>query len=80
MRQLSAERAKFYQNIVETSKAEFKSINAEIEKIVNEARERVGEFERDKEAALMVHAGACRRLGIENEYEQEEDDDQGEGR
>jgi len=74
MRQLSAERTKFYQNIVDTCKAEFKSINVEIERIVNEARERVGEFERDKEAALMVHAGACRRLGLENEYEQEEEE------
>jgi hypothetical protein len=73
MRQLSAERAKFYQNIVDTCKAEYKSINTEIERIVNEAREQVGEFERDKEAALMVYAGACRRLGIENEYEQEEE-------
>jgi hypothetical protein len=77
MRQLSAERTKFYQNIVDICKAEFKSINGEIESIVNEARERVGEYERDKEAALMVHAGACRRLGLENEYEQEEDGDNG---
>lgn len=76
MRELSAERIKFYQNVVETCKAEFKSINAEIERIVNEARERVGEFERDKESALMVYAGACRRLGIQNEFEQEEGEEQ----
>ena len=72
MRELSAERTDFYQKLVETCKAEFKSINAEIERIVNEARERVGEYERDKESALMVYAGACRRLGVENEFEQEE--------
>ena len=47
----------------------------EIERIVNEARERVGEYERDKEAALMVYAGACRRLGIDNEFEQDDDED-----
>lgn len=72
MRELSAERNDFYQNVVETCKAEFKSLNAEIERIVNEARERVGEFERDKESALMVYSGACRRLGVVNEFEQEE--------
>ena len=75
MRQVSEDRRKFYQNVIDTCKAEFKNINSEIERIVNEARERVGEFERDKEAALMVHAGACRRLGIDNEFEQDDDED-----
>jgi hypothetical protein len=74
MRDLSAERAKFYQNIVETCKAEYKAVNDEIERIVNEARERVGEYERDKESALMVYSGACRRLGVQNEFDQEEDE------
>ena len=76
MRQVSEDRRKFYQNVIDTCKAEFKNINSEIERIVNEARERVGEFERDKEAALMVHAGACRRLGIDNEFEQDDDEDE----
>ena len=75
MRQVSEDRRKFYQNVIDTCKAEFKNINSEIERIVNEARERVGEYERDKEAALMVYAGACRRLGIDNEFEQDDDED-----
>jgi hypothetical protein len=74
MRQLSPERAQFYQNIVETCKAEYRSANDEIERIVNEARDHVGEHERDKESALMVYSGACRRLGVENEFEQEDDE------
>jgi hypothetical protein len=74
MRQLSPERAQFYQNIVETCKAEYKDTNAEIERIVSEARDRVGEYEQDKEAAMMVYSGACRRLGLENEFEQEEEE------
>ena len=76
MRQVSEDRRKFYQNVIDTCKAEFKNINSEIERIVNEARERVGEYERDKEAALMVYAGACRRLGIDNEFEQDDDEDE----
>ena len=76
MRQVSEDRRKFYQNVIDTCKAEFKNINSEIERIVNEARERVGEYERDKEAALMVYGGACRRLGIDNEFEQDDDEDE----
>ncbi len=77
MRELSEERRQFYQNVVETCKADYENINAEIERLITEARERVNELNQDRKSVLQVFGGACRRLGVDNEFraEEEEDDD-----
>lgn len=75
MSELSEERRLFYTDIINKTKLEFEEIGEEIEQELIKVKERIALLNEDKEAAMQVYGGACRRLGIENEFENEDEEE-----
>ncbi|MFC1851897.1 hypothetical protein ACFL27_17025 [candidate division CSSED10-310 bacterium] len=76
MGDLSEERKQFYTDIVNKTKLEYDEIGEQIEQELIAVKERIAKLNEDKAAALQVYSGACRRLGVENEFEAEEEEEE----
>ncbi len=67
-------KTKFEQLLVET-REEITHIEAQIEKELDEFKERLAILEREKKAQLTIYGGYCQLLGIHNEFATEDDED-----
>ncbi|MBN2382029.1 hypothetical protein JXQ70_04015 [bacterium] len=74
MSDLSEDRKRFYTDIVNKTKRDYEQIGEQIEAELVKVKERIAKLNEDKAAALQVYSGACRRLGVENEFETEEEE------
>jgi hypothetical protein len=70
---LNDEKKRFYNDIVKATKKEYDDIGERIELELIEVKERIAKLNENKEAALQVYSGACKRLGVANEFESEEE-------
>lgn len=68
---LNDKQKKFYQDAFQQTKDEIKEIDAQIEAELAKVKERLAELQEAKKAALQMHAAACMRLGVKNEFEEE---------
>ncbi|MFB3850619.1 MAG: hypothetical protein ACE14Q_01695 [Acidobacteriota bacterium] len=68
---LNDKQKKFYQDAFQQTKDEIKDIDAQIEAELAKVKERLAELQEAKKAALQMHAAACMRLGVKNEFEEE---------
>lgn len=74
MGELSEEKKRFYTDIVNKTKLEYDEIGGQIEAELVKVKERIAKLNEDKAAALQVYSGACRRLGVPNEFEADEEE------
>ncbi len=70
---LTDEQKSFYENVYKVSKSEIEQITEQIERELAEVKERITKLNAEKQAVRQVYEGACSRLGIESEFEKNED-------
>ena len=75
MSDLTPERKSQYELMVSDVRAEIEENDDRIQDILAEAQDKILSLKQAKEASLTIYAGLCARLGIENEFEDEEDED-----
>ncbi|HNQ77320.1 MAG TPA: hypothetical protein PK747_07390 [Acidobacteriota bacterium] len=68
---LTDKQKKFYQDALSQTKDEIKDIDIQIEAELAKVKERLAELQEAKKAALQMHAAACLRLNVKNEFEEE---------
>ena len=68
---LSDKQKKFYEDAHRQTKEEIKEIDASIEDELAKVKERLAQLQEAKKAALQMHAAACMRLSLKNEFEEE---------
>ncbi len=69
---LTDKQKKFYQDALQQTRDEIKDIDAQIEAELAKVKERLAELQEAKKTTLQMHAAACARLGVKNEFEEEE--------
>ncbi len=76
---LSDDQKKFYEETLKHVKNEIADIDNQIEEELARVKQKLAELQKAKKAALQVYAGACARLGIENDLAGEEESEEFEG-
>ena len=69
---LTDKQKKFYQDALNATREEIKEIDGQIEDELAKVKERLATLQEAKKAALQMHSAACMRLGLKNEFEEEE--------
>ncbi len=68
---LTDKQKKFYEDAHRQTKEEIKEIDSSIEEELAKVKERLAQLQEAKKAALQMHAAACMRLSLKNEFEEE---------
>ena len=72
---LTEQQRSFYENTLAVTKQEIADYDQQIEEELAKVKDRLAELQNDKKAALAMYDAACKRLGIPNDLEDEEDDE-----
>jgi len=70
---LTDQQRQFYENTLAVTKQEIADFDRAIEEELAKVKDRLAELQNDKKAARAMYDAACKRLGIPNELEEEED-------
>jgi len=65
-------RAKF-ENLMEETRKDIHRIEEEVERELAAIKERLAGLQSEKEAQLVIYAGYCQLLGVENDLDELED-------
>jgi hypothetical protein len=74
---LSKDQTELYERTLEMARRQITELNAQIEEELSRVKERLAELQNAKNAAKQVYDGACKMLGVENELDKEEDEEEG---
>lgn len=69
---LSEQQRKFYESTLEMTRQEISDLDAQIEEELAKVKDRLAELQQAKKASRQMYDAACMRLGIPNELEEEE--------
>lgn len=69
---LTDKQKKFYQDALNQTRDEIKEIDQQIEDELAKVKERLATLQEAKKAALQMHSAACMRMGVKNDFEEEE--------
>ena len=72
---LSEQQRKFYESTLEMTRQEIADLDAQIEEELAKVKDRLAELQNAKKASRQMYDAACMRLGIPNELEEEEGDE-----
>ncbi|MEM6453478.1 MAG: hypothetical protein AAF772_00150 [Acidobacteriota bacterium] len=72
---LTDEQRSFYESTLTMTKQEITYLDQQIEEELAKVKERLAELQNAKKASRQMYDAACMRLGIPNDLEEEEDDD-----
>ena len=72
---LNEQQRKFYENTLEVTRQEIQDLEQTIEEELAKVKDRLAELQNDKKAALAMYDAACIRLGVPNEFDEEDDED-----
>ncbi len=73
---LTEQQRSFYENTLAVTKQEISDYDRQIEEELAKVKDRLAELQNDKKAALAMYDAACKRLGIPNELDEEEELDE----
>ena len=73
---LTDQQRQFYENTLAVTKQEIADFDRQIEEELAAVKDRLAELQNDKKAARAMYDAACKRLGIPNELEEEEEADE----
>ena len=76
---LSKDQAQFYQQTLEMTRKQISDLNTQIEEELAKVKDRLAELKNAKDAAKQIYDGACKMLGIENDLEKEEEEEEAAG-
>jgi len=72
---LTKKQEDLYRQTMEEAKSQLDTIDEEMEKEIQKARERLAKLQESKESFRQLYEGAARLLGVEIESEEESDED-----
>lgn len=73
---LSDQQRQFYENTLQVTKAEIDELDAQIEEELAKVKDRLAELQAAKKAARQMYDAACMRLGVPNDLEDDDEDDE----
>lgn len=73
---LTEEQSRFYQQSLEMAKRQLEEIDQKIEGELAEVRERLAALQHKRKAALKMYDAACTMLGVPNELELDETEEE----
>lgn len=73
---LTDQQRSFYENTLSVTRQEINDLDASIEEELAKVKDRLAELQNAKKAARAMYDAACLRLGVPNELEAEEDDEE----
>lgn len=71
---LSDQQRQFYENTLQVTKAEIDELDAQIEEELAKVKDRLAELQAAKKAARQMYDAACMRLGVPNDLEDQDED------
>jgi hypothetical protein len=71
---LSDDSKAFYDNTLKESKKQIEIIDAKIEEELARVKETINSLQEQKKAVRQIYDGAALVLGVQNEFEEEEED------
>ena len=74
---LSKDQTELYERTLEMTRRQIAELNAQIEEELTRVKDRLAELQNAKNAAKQVYDGACKMLGVENELDKEEEEEEG---
>ncbi len=72
---LTDQQRQFYENTLTVSKQEIADLDRQIEEELAKVKDRLAELQNAKKATRQMYDAACLRLGVPNELEEEEGED-----
>ncbi|MEL7060166.1 MAG: hypothetical protein AAGN46_09100 [Acidobacteriota bacterium] len=72
---MNEQQRKFYENTLNVTRQEITDLDRQIEEELAKVKDRLAELQNGKKAARAMYDAACMRLGVPNELEDEDDDD-----
>lgn len=72
MAELTDRQREMYQTTLEMTKQEIEEIDADIERELAAVKERITQLNHEKEAVRQVYEGACLRLNVPSDLEDDE--------
>lgn len=73
---LSEQQRKYYEDTLSMAKQDIGELDVQIETELAKVKDRLAELQNAKKAARQMYDAACLRLGIANDLEEEEEDDE----
>jgi hypothetical protein len=73
---LSKDQTQFYQQTLEMTRRQIGDLNTQIEEELAKVKDRLAELKNAKDAAKQIYDGACKMLGMENDLEKEEEEEE----
>jgi len=70
---LSEDQKKFYEDMRKQLRNDIADIENQVEEELARVKEKLAELQKAKKASLQMYAGACERLGVENDLAGEEE-------
>jgi len=72
---LNDQQRQLYETTMSTSRQQLAEFDQKIEEELAKVKDRLAELQNNKKAARAMYDAACQMLGVPNELEEEEDDD-----
>ena len=72
---LSKEQSTFYQQTLDMTRKQIGDLNTQIEEELAKVKERLAELQNAKNAAKQIYDGACKILGVPNELDRDDVDE-----
>lgn len=69
---LNEQQRNFYENTLAMTKQEIADLDRQIEEELAKVKDRLAELQNAKKAARAMYDAACMRLGVPNDFEEEE--------
>ncbi len=76
MADLNDETKAFYEKTLEESKKQIEIIDAKIEEELARVKETINQLQEQKKAVRQIYDGAALILGVDNEFEKEEENEE----
>ena len=73
---LNDQQRQLYETTLTTSRQQIADFDQKIEEELAKVKDRLAELQNHKKAARQMYDAACQMLGVPNELEEEEDDDE----
>lgn len=73
---LTEQQRKFYENTLAMTKQELEELDEQIEAELAKVKDRLAELQNAKKAARQMYDAACMRLGVPNDLEDEQGEDE----
>lgn len=73
---MTEQQRQFYENTLQMTRQEITDLDQQIEEELAKVKDRLAELQNAKKAARQMYDAACLRLGVPNDLDEEDDEDE----